>query len=325
MRALKTTLAALFLVSPLLAQAPLSPSTGAPRDDAQFLRALGDSAGQEAVESRVLFIRLTPEQAAKQPRVLEVRVAVDGRPFVEERLSLEPGQAKASDFELLARDPETLDRLYTLSKNAAHRIVVTVIADGETVRELSFRDLVRSNRALKRGKLQPQAAKSEVRVFIPKVSPPGSQERTALNKGLQPDPDCEAQCDEQAQLCYYDYCDQRGDCSYCWDDYEYCVDRCPTVCSDPKNVREFTQTQLVSYGWTGYSQCMEDIFENDFQDGELYDEYQYTYKNTRIRRTEYCNGTYSDEVLSVSYSYAYCNRRTFLTCFNPWTWAYNIC
>jgi hypothetical protein len=90
-------------------------------------------------------------------------------------------------------------------------------------------------------------------------------------------------------------------------------------------VQEYTVTQLVGYGWTGYSQCLESLFENDFYDGEWYDEYAYVFKNTRIRRTEYCNGTVTEDVLWVSYAYFYCNRPAYWTCYYPWTWEYNVC
>lgn len=99
------------------------------------------------------------------------------------------------------------------------------------------------------------------------------------------------------------------------------MNRCPPPpCEDPKSVTYRTETTLVGYGPTGYWHCFEEPWEYDFYDGYYYEEYQYTYKDTTIKRTVYCDGTVTEEVVEVTYRYAYCFEPTHLICYYPVNW-----
>jgi len=277
----------------------------------------------EVAQSRTLFYKLTSEQAGQASGSLQFRVAVNGKPFVEETLTLKPVTIQDAAYELLAKDPDTLGRLYTLSTDGANRIRVTVSLDGSVVQDLSFQEFLRYNAGLRQSRMQPQVADSKVNVLVPRVPPPIRGIDGLPTKGVGPDPSCVANCDEQYNFCM-DNCDQRGSCTYCSDYYNNCYYSCPQVCTEPKSVHNVTTNEIVSV-YYGAWYCFESRFQNDFYDGQYYQDTQYNYKTTTVRRTEHCDGTHTDEVLSVSYATAYCYSPTGLTCYYPSTWAYNTC
>ncbi len=278
----------------------------------------------ENISSRTLFFRLTRDQTARTHTSLAFHVSVNGHPFVEETLDVEPVKGENPAFELLAKDPTTLDRLYRLAKSSSNQIAVQVSLNGTLLRELSFQEFLNYNAEIRKTRLNPQVASSEVHIIVPPMT---QQKRNGAftTKGLQADPDCEALCEVQFNDCYYNTCDQRGDCSYCYDNENSCINRCPMTCTEPKSVQTLDSSELVSVSYTGFGQCFESIFQNDFYEGTYYYEVQYLYKTSHIQRTQHCDNTYSDTVLWVTYQSAYCNDPSFGTCYYPTTWVYNAC
>lgn len=330
MKTLKLMLGLIFIATTLHAQSsPLSshPARKGPAD----LKALDQAFQAQVEESGTLFFLLTEEQASAG-KELEFRISLNGRPLLEEKITLQRGASKTPAFELLAREPETLARVRGLQERPSNQVTIAVALDGQILYESSFAELVEYNRTLWKGPFQPQAVESKVRSFAPGLTghaKPAAREKQALSSvPVQKAASCPEQCSENYQWCLENVCHPQGTffCEECDQEYESCMSSCPPPpCTDPKSVRDYTVTQLVGYGWTGYSQCLESVFENDFYDGEWYDEYQFVYKNTRIRRTEYCDGTVTETVLWVTYSYFYCNRPAYWTCYYPWTWEYNVC
>lgn len=262
-----------------------------------------------------LFVRVPGGKAGAGERSLKLQVQLDGRPFLTEKLQVEATQDDIA-VELLARDSATRARLFRLAKRQGSQLSISVLLDGSPLHEMSFQKMLDASAKLIQSRdFHPRPAASRVEIFVPDPSKPDVRS-PAMSKGMQPDPECEQACNDTYITCYYEICDQRGNCSYCWTDYEYCVAGCPQICVDPKKVYEFTSTQLIG-AVTYYSTCYELPNQTDYLWGERFDYRRYDWKHTRIRRTEYCNGTYSDEVLSVSYSSTYCNYRTYATCYRP--------
>jgi hypothetical protein len=113
-----------------------------------------------------------------------------------------------------------------------------------------------------------------------------SEPRKLAVLGMQPEPECEAACNATYVECYYEICDQRGDCSYCWRDYQYCANACPQVCVEPKQV----------YTWkTNWSTTGSSLQEWCKMPGA----YKYVFRTTTQTRTVYqrtvhCDNTYTD-------------------------------
>jgi hypothetical protein len=126
-----------------------------------------------------------------------------------------------------------------------------------------------------------------------------------LRAGMVPDPACEQDCHDQYIFCLDYYCDPRGTCT-CWTDYQSCVSFCPLICVEPKSVKDFTTTTLLSAQQTG-STCVEDYPHAG--KGCWYSEYFAKYQVTNYRDTTHCDGTTTRTVLSSSTSSNYCVRR----------------
>jgi hypothetical protein len=124
----------------------------------------------------------------------------------------------------------------------------------------------------------------------------------SLLAGVQPDPECEQACHDTYVTCYYDYCDQRGDCSYCWTDYQSCVSYCPQICVEPKSVEEWTVTTTIATPVSpAVRQCMS-AGVNPPTVGYWYEKYTKKNKNDRYRRTVQCNGTQTTVLVSTTYT-----------------------
>lgn len=120
--------------------------------------------------------------------------------------------------------------------------------------------------------------------------------------GYEPDPQCEAQCYADYDFCMEYICDQRGSCSQCFQWLDDCLYSCPQVCVDPKDVDDYVRTVYLGSDYYGV-QCLTD--PRDYQ-AYYWDVWRDYYREETVRRTEYCNGTYSEQVLSYYNWYRWC-------------------
>ncbi|HEX7154285.1 MAG TPA: hypothetical protein VF618_22545 [Thermoanaerobaculia bacterium] len=115
--------------------------------------------------------------------------------------------------------------------------------------------------------------------------------------GMEPDPECEQACHDTYVDCYYNICDQRGNCSYCWTDYQYCAESCPQICVEPKSVSTVTTswTQIGSYNHgqicvNGYAYLLIEMVDR-----------RYVYQ-----RTTHCDNSYTDVLQETQYRSRWC-------------------
>ncbi len=285
-----------------------------------------DPSLKEALASRPLFFALSADQLSAEVQQVEFRILLNGQLHLQESLAVAPDAGSGSALELLASRPDLRDRLYDLSRDRANQLQIQVLLSGQVVGDFpSFADFVRYNREIKQKGISPRFVPSQVLDLTAAATPASPKGiRSIREAGYQKDPACVQQCDEEWAWNVNTYGCDYGDCSR-WDlEREACLQRCPTVCVDPKKVTEPTYTELVGYS-AGYSDCYEHWWENDYQTGEWYQQIQYQYKHTKVRRTEYCDGHVEEQVLQVWYSYGTCWNRSYFTCYNPWTKIYNTC
>jgi hypothetical protein len=125
-----------------------------------------------------------------------------------------------------------------------------------------------------------------------------SEPRKMAALGMQPEPECEAACNATYIECYYEICDQRGDCSYCWEDYEYCAAACPQICVEPKEVytwkTNWTTTGSSLQEWCKMPGAAKYVFRTTTQTRTVY------------QRTVHCNGTYTDAYQGTEQQQAVC-------------------
>ncbi|HYG64919.1 MAG TPA: hypothetical protein VEL74_20220, partial [Thermoanaerobaculia bacterium] len=176
-------------------------------------------------------------------------------------------------------------------------------------------------RGIKRS-LRPAAAPSEVRDLTGTMTPAASPDPLAplFQKGLHPEQWCWEQCSADYDACPCDY----GDCSRCDAQWQGCLSSCPTVCYEPKSITSTNKTDIIGITY-GYSECLESLWENDFQSGEWYQSTTYQFKHYTLRRTESCNGTVTYQETNVSYSSRTCQSRVGGSCSYPIFRASNAC
>jgi hypothetical protein len=255
---------------------------------------------------------------------VEVQVLIDGDLSFSESFQMEvPRELEGHAVELLTSHPKELGVLRALAARGRVTITVRIVIDGVEWDTLPFDQLADLSSELQQGKLQ-----------LVNLHFDGSSEPvTPLAQRAVSREACEDYCWDRYLNCLEIECAPQIICDTCEVEYQFCLDECPAPppppppppCEDPKSVTYHTVTSLVGYGPTGYWQCFEDIWENDFYDGTYYEEWQFVYKDTRYKRVELCDGTVTETVDSVTYWYFYCNLPNYLFCYYPWTWAYNVC
>jgi hypothetical protein len=129
--------------------------------------------------------------------------------------------------------------------------------------------------------------------------------------GMQPDPECEAACNDTYVECYYVICDQRGDCSYCWEDYEYCAASCPQICVEPKSVSTYNTSWQYIGSYNLGNICLQNWYAYIFWEDV---ERRYVYQ-----RTEHCDGTYTDVLQDTQYRSSFCKQYIGNGCFGHMT------
>lgn len=253
----------------------------------------------------------------QRPHQVEVQVLRGGALSLTESFLLTPPEVlDGHAVELLTSRPQELSVLRALAADGRADLTVRILVDGVEREHLPFAELDASSR-LQTGSLR----------LVPLVfgAAQSDDPPTPLEPAAGAATACEQQCDDEYLLCIETECYPEILCETCEVEHDLCLQGCPPPEPVCPTVSYYTTTTLVSFGPTGYWQCLEEIWENDFEDGYWYEEYAWVYRNTRIRRIVACDGGVTEEVAEVTYSYFYCNQNTYLFCYYPWTWAYNMC
>ena len=185
-----------------------------------------------ATTSRLLLFHVDPGLPNGTPHVLDFRVTVGGQPYLTETLVLPQMQEDAS-FELLAREPERLARLYSLA--AAGAVAIAIRLDDHPLRTFSFQDFVAYNRVIRHGNLRPRVAASTVAVLAadpvfsttgvpvnaPAMELPASR---PFAGGPNASDECLDNCAYAFQSCMDTQCSGLKQCEKCDQQYEVCSD-----------------------------------------------------------------------------------------------------
>lgn len=216
-----------------------------------------------------------------------ITVEVLRRDRVVAREQIAPLQINSEDiFQFLGNHSQQLDMIKDLDKIRPGTLRFRVSTVRGVLTDVPFTEAQHSSRELVQ--VHGTAAGQSLQVDIYIVEP-----RRMRADGMEPDPQCLERCDLEAWECYYEICDQRGDCSHCYEeDLDNCRASCPNVCVDPKSI-------TIVYGSTDhylpggdYVNTVCKIPENR----EYLIRGQVWYRD-KIQRTTYCNGTFSDIVI----------------------------
>jgi hypothetical protein len=318
-------------------------AAGAPAPDALGADELRQLLAQEkqdqtaaALASRPLFFKLETAPAAGD--TLRFIVDVNAQPFLQETLVLDTPKVKQPAYELLAREPRQLEALYALAATKGSDVRIGVMLGARTLFYQPFGTFVAYNQALKAGGLAPEAPGTRDVLLLaaaPKAAPAPQAAQPTTNGA------CQNSCQAAYQACLRD-CRTGGclvpvcpvtaatggelpDCSYCSDDYNYCLSTCPPDPPACPTSTTYNTTELVGVYYGGW-QCYRDWFQPwDSQIGQYYQDTYLQYKISTIQKTTACDGSITYTTLSVSYANTACQRPIYLSCWYPFSYPYSIC
>ena len=235
---------------------------------------------------------------------LEVRYLVGEEILFAERLITAPvdaadlaGSAPVA-VELLAWHPQVRQQILARAADG-DRVTVQVGAGTAPILSTTVFDLLLAARVLRRGELVTPQTRSVVLADALSTGPTGQS--FLVTKGT-----CEDTCYREFRSCESD-CGIDDQCIwYCELVRDHCLLDCET-CTEP-TIEEWTTTTLVSWTYYGPTEC----------DGPLHGtgkEARWGYmklKYTDYRKTTYCDGTSTTEVIGVSYWEGFCWRLFFI-------------
>jgi len=300
-----------FVAASLLAVALL---TGA--EERRSLPGAERGAPFEGVKPQKRVIR--PEFAGEVAPLLVTLPRIDGTPellaevvlgektLVRQTIELEGNVPEQSVVRLLGSHGTELGKLRRIAAVRADELLVRVLAGERVVTGGRFADFDAASPGLV-GNANVVGATRVIEVSL------GVKRNSASigTNGYQPDPECDAQCMAEYDFCMQYICDQRGSCQSCIDQYHNCSVACPRVCVDPKDVDDFTRYVYLGSDYYGIT-CMRDSRDNQLYSWDVYKD---NFRVENVRRTEYCNGTSSEQVMSTSNTYRWCfYKRYFSSC-----------
>lgn len=209
------------------------------------------------------------------------------RIVVSETIALPETLSAEVTVAFLANHGKELRQLRNLAKARPGTLHFTIAAGDRVIADMPFIEADGGSVSVAEG-AKVVGSSREVRVNI-------KDPQKISATGMEPDPECESACNDTYVECYYVICDQRGDCSYCWEDYEYCVQQCPQICVEPKQVYEYGTSWQYS-GSTGEYICLANwyryILWTDWESRDIYE------------RTVHCDNTYTDVYKRTETRYA---------------------
>lgn len=289
-----------------------------------------DTQLSEALNSRPLFVEV---DAAAPGTSLVFWIELNGSLWLHEALTLGVTGSRRPAYEILAHEPEKLADLYRLAAQPGNDVRVGVSVAGRVVRASSFGELVASNRVLKTTRFQPEPAPGRV------VS--GARASAPASAAPAPDDVCRNDCYSEWWSCV-ENCQCGGgnfcpitatdgktlppdipDCSFCDQQYDWCVAGCPPPPCTPTSTT-FQTTELIGLSYGGW-QCFYDIFYPPSYYGKYYQMVFLQYKVSTYRRTTNCDGSQTTTLIQTQYTQSSCNRPINLSCVGAFSYPWSIC
>lgn len=282
-----------FLFLALVAAMPASASS-------QALPQIGihPATSEQTLAEDLLFVELSGPGGVDQ--VLDATYAVNGEIVFSERISFhEPDQLEATKreespaaLELLAWHPEV--RQYLLQRATLGELVtVTLYPHDDSASTQSIEGLLQRSHELQQLGLRPAANKSTI--ISPASITLDDEAQDVQRPSLSQKSACEDQCDEEHWWCEGG-CSGDPQCLY-WCDVQYqsCLEDCEG-CTGPW-INEWEESQVISNVYIGPSFC---YGEPGFS-GVVADYIYLKIKYTTYRKTTYCDGSSTTEVIGIRY------------------------
>lgn len=231
---------------------------------------------------------------------LVAELVIGERPLVRETIQIAGSVRGQSAVRLMASHGAELANVRKIAETRGDELTVRISAGERVLVTGLFRDLDAAGKVLV-GNANVVGAMSAIDVYL------GQRTKAAVKtNGMEPDPECESYCNQEYQNCMEWRCDQRGSCEFCWDEYENCVWNCPKVCVDPKKVSDYQRYVYLSTDYYG-NYCLRYWTDNHAYPYNVYKDH---YRVETVRKTEYCDGSYSEQVISSYNTYSWCYWQT---------------
>lgn len=218
-----------------------------------------------------------PSEVVKAGAEVTLAVRKGERLLVSETIALPEALSGVITVSFLSNHEKELRVVRNMSKGRPELFRFTVSAGARVVVDVPFSEANRGSAALAEG----GTVKGSSRMVQVNMPPP----RQITVDGVYPDPECVEDCGDIYYECMNVLCDQRGDCSYCVQDYQWCEAQCPTICEEPKQVYEYGTSWQAS-GTTTDDFCWQNLYSyrlfTDWEERDIYE------------RTVACNNTYTD-------------------------------
>lgn len=328
-------LSTLLLTAGAAAEARIAPPFAATPAESPFAATPAQPPGDRPFE-RELLLWQAPLAVAASPADawvdVDVEIFGDGALLHHESLRVErPEQGKVGVVEVLARDPDERRALRGMAERGRVELEARFVVDGVEAERLPLARLLEAPRVAEGSQLDYLAVHfrdpETLTVEDLERMTAATHECDCTNRNA-----CLSQCQDDYHACLDSgICGTQIICDECENQRVTCEQSCPACdcpahpCTDPKSVTTRYETYLVDGYYTGYWQCYEDPWENDFIDGWWYREWVWVYRQDEIRVTEYCDGSKTEQVVGSTYFYFFCYQNTWLSCSNPFWWPPATC
>ena len=260
---------------------------------------------ERAGEGKPMLIAVPKLTGTKE---IVVEVLLGEKTLVRETIELGGEVQERSAVRLLGSQHADLEKLRKIAAVRGDELLVRITAGEREVTRGLFRDLDAAGEKLVG--IAPAVGATKV-VDVEMVLRRDSG--NIATNGYVPDPACESQCYADYDFCMINICDPRGSCSMCEQWLDDCLYSCPRVCVDPKDVDEFVRTVYLGTQFYG-TPCLYDPRDYQAYQWEVWQDF---YREETVRRTEYCNGTYNEQVLSYYNWSRWCYDRLPGWCLSP--------
>ncbi|HKO56685.1 MAG TPA: hypothetical protein VJ276_12475 [Thermoanaerobaculia bacterium] len=232
------------------------------------------------------LLYLIPSLGTKEAADLELRILQGRRELVSEVVKLPAAVPNGASVDLLYTHPDQLKRLRAIEAEKPGSLRFISRVHGRVLTDAAFADIEAAGTELSTESAIGQAWQIVVRPS-PKI----------FTKTDYKEPYCADHCDVALNSCL-EWCDPRGDCSFCYTQYNDCWSQCPDLpdpCYEPKSESDYTVTTLyVAYpaGSTCYIWHWTDWYKQ--------------YQHATYHRVVHCDNSYTDTYTGSTYTSGYC-------------------
>ncbi|HKO56684.1 MAG TPA: hypothetical protein VJ276_12470 [Thermoanaerobaculia bacterium] len=219
--------------------------------------------------------------------ILELRVLQGKVQLIRERVMLPAEVPDGAAVDVLFTHPDELRRLRAIETETPGKLRFIALIDGRVVTDEPFASIEAQGRTLSL-----DAAIGEVQEIESRPTPKPRVRST------DKDPACVEHCDWALSSCL-EWCDPRGDCSFCYTQYDDCASPCPDLpvpCTEPKSTSTYSTTTYDS-GYPYGTGCFV---------GKQWTHWANRFLVSDYTRTEHCDGSYTDSFNGSHYIYNDC-------------------